>query len=122
MAYSDPQVITINSIANSFARVGQGINAGSFQTADGAKQLVVAHSYGRRIRRTARLNDSKVVADALVPSQNTPVSMSAYLVVDTPLAGRGYSTTEQLNNITGFLAWLTATSNANIVKLLGGES
>jgi hypothetical protein len=46
--------------------------------------------------------------------------MSNYIVFDVPIAG--YTVTEQLAVYTGFKTLYTATSDALITKLLGGES
>ncbi len=120
MALTDPQSITINAITTSLPRTGSGINSGSFQSNDGTIGLVASHAYGKRQRRTIRLNHQKYAADPLVSSQNVLRSASVYLVIDTPL--QGYSVTEQKQIVDGLTAWLTASSGANVTKLLGGES
>ncbi|DAD49991.1 TPA_asm: coat protein [ssRNA phage Gerhypos.1_36] len=119
MAYSDPQTVTIDSVANSLARTATGANTGAFTLNDGSIQLSVAHTYGKRTRRTARITHKKIVSDPLLPSTNVPVSMSFYVVADVPV--QGYSVDEIQKIITGFTTWMTASSGANITKLLGGE-
>jgi hypothetical protein len=47
--------------------------------------------------------------------------MAVYTVFDLPSKG-GYTPTEALAVFTGFNALLTASSNAVVTKLLGGES
>jgi len=120
MSFTDPQTITINAIANTLPRIGSGINSGSFQNSDGTVGMIVSHSYGRRQRRTVRINHQKYAADPLVSAQNVLRSCSAYLVFDGPL--QGYSVTEQKQIVDGLTAWLTASSGANVTKFLGGES
>lgn len=119
MAYSDPQSVTIGS-AHSLPRTGQGIDTGSFYKDDGTVQLLVSHSRGKRTRRTARINFSKVVADPLITGTNLRVSASAYIVLDVPI--NGFTVAEQVQIITGLTTWLTASTNANATKLVGGES
>lgn len=119
MAFSDPQSVTIGS-AHSLPRTGQGIGTGSFTKDDGTVALIVQHSTGKRVRRTARVNFSKVVADPLVTGTNLRVSASAYIVLDVPL--NGFTVSEQVQIITGLTTWLTASTNANATKLVGGES
>jgi len=118
--YSDPQSVTINAIANSLPRVGSGINTGTFSKDDGTVRLGVSHSYGKRNRRQVRIDHKKVAPDPLVPATNVPYSLSIYLVADVPRDG--YSLVEQKQIADAFLAWLTASSGANLVKFLGGES
>jgi hypothetical protein len=119
MAFSDPQSITIGS-AQSLPRTGQTIDAGVFTKDDGTVSLNVSHSRGKRIRRTARVNFAKVVADPIVTGTNLRISASAYIVLDVPI--NGLTTAEQVQLITGLTTWLTASTNANATKLVGGES
>lgn len=120
MAYSDPQTVTINAIANTLPRVGSGVNTGSFSKDDGNVKLGVSHAYGKRTRRVARIDHSKIAPDPLISSTNIKYSLSAYLVVDVPVTG--YTIAEQKQIIDGLITWLSATSGANTTKLLGGEN
>jgi hypothetical protein len=61
-----------------------------------------------------------VAADPLNAAQNLNYSASMYIVVDVPPVG--YSPAEMKQIWDGFLANLAATSGANTVKFLGGES
>lgn len=119
MAFSDPQSVTINAVAVTLPRTGSGVNAGTFKSNDGTVQLSVSHAYGKRNRRTIRIDHSKIAADPLL-SENVEFSMSSYLVVDVP--PRGYTVTEAKQVVDGLLAYLTATSGAKITQLLGGEN
>lgn len=119
MAYSDPQPVTIGAVL-SLPRTGQGISTGNFTTADGNTKLTVSHAYGKRNRRQVRIDVSKVAPDPLISSQNIRHSMSAYVVVDVPTTG--YTVAEAKLVVDGLLGWLSATTGANITKLLGGES
>jgi len=122
MAFADPQSVTINAVAQSLPRVGQGINNGSFRKEDGLVGLSVAHttSKGRRWRRTIRLEHSKLTADPFIPTQNVQVGTNVYIVVDCPPAG--YTNAEIKQVVDGFVAYLSASSGAKITQLLGGES
>jgi hypothetical protein len=119
VAFSDPQTVTINAIDQTMPRTGSGQNSGTFTTNDGTVKLTVSHAYGKRNRRTIRIDHSKIAADPLL-SENMEFSMSTYLVVDVPT--RGYTVTEAKQVVDGLLAYLSASSGANITKLLGGES
>lgn len=119
MAYADPQSVTINAVANSLPRVGFGATSGSFSKDDGTIELTVAHQVGKRARRQARVNHSKIAPDPLISSTNIKYSMSAYLVVDVPPTG--YTIAEQKQIVDGLTKWLTDTSGANLTRLLGGE-
>lgn len=120
MAFSDPQTVTINSVAQTLPRVGSPINgAGVFQKDDANVKLTFSHQYGKRTRRTARLDFRKIAADPLVSAQNIMYSMSAYLVVDTPITG--FTVAEAKQIVDALTAYLTASSGAKTTQLLGGE-
>jgi hypothetical protein len=120
MAFTDPQSVTISGTAISLPRVSTGQGTSQYQSADGLVSLVASHAYGRRTRRVLRLDHSKITADPFIPAQNSKVSMSNYIVFDLPPAG--YTNTDALAIYAGFKAAFTATSDALITKLLGGES
>jgi hypothetical protein len=118
--FSDPQSVTINAVANSLPRVSSGVNAGVFSKDDGNVKLSVSHAYGRRTRRTIRLDHRKTASDPLNPTQNKPYSMSTYIVCDVPDVG--YTVVEAKQIVDALTGFLTASSGANITKLLGGEN
>jgi hypothetical protein len=120
MAFTDPQSITISGSAIALPRVSTGQGTSSYTSADGLVTLTASHANGRRTRRVLRIDHSKITTDPFIPTQNTKVSMSNYMVFDVPPAG--YSNTEALAVYSGFKALFTATSDSLIVKLLGGES
>lgn len=121
MAYADPQSVTINAVATVLPRTSSGVNTGQFTKDDGNVRLTVSSAYGRRTRRTARLDFSKVAPDPLISSQNIKYSMSAYLVVDVPVTG--FTVAEQKQIVDALTAWLASGSGAanSTTKLLGGE-
>ncbi len=120
MAFTDPQSITISGTAISLPRTSSGVNNGEYTSSDGAVKLTASHAYGRRTRRVLRVDHSKFSADPFIPAQNTKVSMSNYIVFDVPVVG--YTNAEITAVYAGFKALFTATSDAAITKLLGGES
>jgi hypothetical protein len=118
--FTDPQSVTINTVANALPRTGVGSSSAVYTKDDGNVKLSVSHAYGKRTRRTARIDFRKTAADPMFPTQNTPYSMSAYIVADVPVVG--FTISEQKQIIDGLTAWLTASTGANVTKLLGGES
>lgn len=121
MALADPQSITIAGSANSLQRTGAGQDQGTFRKDDSSIELLASHKMGNRVRHTVRLNHNKVAVDPLVPTVNRPYSMSCIVTVDVP-NNQGYTLAEQKDVITGFLSWFTASTGANLTKILGGES
>lgn len=120
MAFTDPQSVTISGTAISLPRVSNRVNGSTYQSADGLVVVSADNAYGRRNRRVLRIDHSKITADPFIPSQNSKVSMSNYIVFDVPPAG--YTNAEALAVYAGFKAMFTASSDALITKLLGGES
>lgn len=118
--FSEPQTLTINSVANTLPRVSSGVNAGVFSKDDGNVKLSVSHQYGKRNRRQIRVDFRKIAADPLATGYNKEYSMSTYLVVDHPPVG--FSLAEAKQIVDALSAYLTASSGANVTKLLGGEN
>jgi hypothetical protein len=121
MSFADPQSVTINAVANSLPRTSTQGTQGVFTKDDGTRKLTVSHQYGKRTRRTIRLDDYKIAADPLTPAANVKNSMSAYLVVDLPAQG-GYTVAEAKQIVDGLVGYLAASFGAKITQLLGGEN
>lgn len=120
MAFADPQSVTIAAVPVSLPRTGSADGAGSFTSNDGNVKLTVSSSYGRRTRRTLRLEHTKVAPDPLISSQNIKYSMSTYIVTDAPVTG--YTVAQQKEIVDALVAYLTASTGARVTQLLGGEN
>lgn len=120
MAFSDPQSVTISGTAISLPRVYTDKSSSQYSSSDGLVDLSASHAYGRRTRRVLRLDHSKLAPDPFRPAENAEVSMSVYTVFDLPPSG--YTNTEAKAIYDGYKAALAASTDALIVKLLGGES
>jgi len=116
--FSDPQAVTVSGSAKSLNRTSSTENGGKFASPARDYLLSVTHQYGRRHRHTARLQFDSLVANPLVSGQNVNQSMTALLTIDVP---PGYDTATAKAVVDGFMANLSATSGANITKLIGGE-
>jgi hypothetical protein len=117
---TDPQSVTIAGTTTSLPRTSSGVNQAAYTSADGTVVLTISHTYGKRTRRTARLDFSKIAADPLISANNIKYSMSAYFVLDLPLTG--FTPTEAAATLEGLIAALTASSDAMIVAITGGQS
>lgn len=120
MALADPQSITIGGSAASLPRTATGDNRSKYTKADSSVGLLVSHQYGRRTRRTARIDTTKITVDPLITGANVRVSASAYVVLDVPPAG--FSADEQKDLLLAIATWLSASTGANAAKLVGGEN
>jgi hypothetical protein len=117
---SDPQSVTVNSVAISLPVISRGVNNSVYQAADGNHKLTLSHTYAKRIRRVARWDFRKLAANQFDTTQNQYYSGAWYLVCDQPIAG--YLAADLKLQSDGFLAFLAASSYAKITNLLGGES
>lgn len=116
--FADPQSVTVNAVAKSLPRTSAGDHRGSFEDPADGLVLTISHQTGKRHRSTVRLDVSKISADPLVPTSNRPYSLSAYLVLDTPL--QGFTTTEIGYYLKAVSDWLAVAGNQT--KILGFES
>lgn len=116
MAFSDPQSITVNAVAQSMPLVQRQAQGAVYRTADEAYTFSVGHTEGKRRRRLVRVDHKKTAADPLT-AQNAQVSASIQFIIDEPTWG--YTDAELKDISLGLTAWLTS---ANILKVLGGES
>lgn len=117
--FSDPQSVTISGSAKSLVRTSSTQDGGDFATGDRAHRMSVKHSYGRRVRHTLSFVVDTLDANPLISGQYVKSSATYRLSVDLP---PGYDTATAKAAIDGFLANLTASTGANITKLVNGES
>jgi hypothetical protein len=120
MSFADPQSITIAGSTISLPRFSTGDGKAEYLSSDGLVKLTASNAYGRRTRRVLRVDHSKLTSDPFIPANNQKVSMSCYLVFDLPVAG--YTNTQAKDVYTGFKTLYTASTDALIDKVLGGES
>lgn len=115
---SDPQVVTVNAVAQSMPKVSTAGTSSKYQKPDETFTLNVSHSTtkDRRIRSMARIDQRAIVADPLT-AENDYQTLSFYVVLDRPNYGFTQTQCEQL--VTGFKTWL---DNTMVGKLFGQES
>jgi len=120
MAFSDPTTVTINGTANDLFEVSNRENGKSYRSADGNVDMQIDHSYGRRESHRIRFHRRHVSTNPLVPSSNQMTDQAVTITVNTDPSG--WTATETKQFVDGVLAVLTASTGANITKLLGGQS
>lgn len=111
---------TAGSAVATLPRTSFGTNAGVFATADGTTKLSVSHQYGKRTRRSVRLDFSSIVADPLVSGLSTLQTASVYVVIDHPPAVFSQGTLK--GYVENLATWIVEGSFANTLKWLGGEA
>lgn len=113
-AVSLPRITTLGN--------GSVYQAGPLTVAPGSLLRVTSsHQYGKRTRRALRVDYSDNAASTLISGTTTPRSMSAYVVFDIPNNGL-FSASDQLALFNGLKGVWSASTDAVLKKLLGGES
>lgn len=117
---ADPQSLTLSQGAKTAARVLTGTTRGRFVAPDGTATLEVeTDGTANRQRTIVRVVDQKVAADPLTAVMQK-VSASATLTINRPLAT--FTEAEIVSLVAGLTTWLTAGTNANLKKVIGGEN
>jgi len=120
MAFADPQSVDPGAGAVSLPRTGTGPGTGEFTSADGTLVLSIRHNRGKRIASSAQVRLSKLVSDPLRPADYKPVEAFITISVNKPL--QGFTSTELLTFLNGFIANMAAGTDLNKKKLLGLEN
>lgn len=118
--FADPQSVTISGTATSLPRVKDQGNGTLYSNAEKTVTLSVSHEVKKRNRSQIRLAQTKTAPDPFATGVNREYSMSAYLVIDRPVYG--FSAAEQKDLVAALAAYLTANTNANTIKFVGGEA
>nr|QDH86600.1 MAG: hypothetical protein H2RhizoLitter49761_000004 [Leviviridae sp.] len=123
MALTDPQSITIGGTTSPLPRTFSEGNESAYTSADGLWKLSLNHSPVKqgRTRHLLRFDHAKIAANPLEAGENVRVNMAVYTVFDVPPPGF-YTSAEILAVYTGFKSLYSASSDAVITKLIGGES
>jgi len=122
MALTDPQTTKVEGTTITLPRVSTGQYASEYLTEDGKYKLSVSttESSASRKRQSYRIDLTEITADPFIPTQNTEVSMSAYIVVDRPPAGFANAKAEAV--VSALIESLTKETNANLKKFLSSQS
>jgi hypothetical protein len=119
MALADPQTITIDGVAISFALISTNGNSSLYQSADGAKRLRVSWTKTPgRTRYLMRYEEDAISADP-ISAVNKKVTASLYFVVDQP--DFGIDDARVVKIVTGMKTWLATSSGGLVEKVLGNE-
>jgi len=117
---TEPQSVTTDA-AHSLPRVGTSANSGEFRNSTDGYDLVITHEYSpSRQRHVVWLEQEKIVTDPLFSTQNKRVIARATLTVSAPQSG--FTQTQLKELAKGLIGNLSASSDANLIKIIGGES
>lgn len=118
---SETQSITLSQGAKTAPRFLTGTTRGRFASADGLAVIEVETKATSALRRRsiARVEDHKQAADPLTGITNRS-QVGVTLIINRPLGS--FTEDEVLATTKGFIAWLTAGTDANLKKIIGGEN
>lgn len=115
--FTDPQVITINSIAHDLPRIMMEGLKSTYQKADETIKMVLGHTKSnKRVRSMVRVDQQGVVTDPLT-EVNDYDTLTVYTVIERPEKGFTLAQIQQL--VAGHFAHLDA---AAVEKLMGQQS
>lgn len=117
MSFSDPQTITVNTVAKSLVRIKSDGFKSIYRTADEEFSFTISHQEAKkRTRRMVRVDQRKIAADPLT-AVNEWRNAGIYLVIDEPEIG--FSDAELDYVVQALKTWL---STANVLKVCANES
>lgn len=116
MAFTDPQTITVNTVAQTLNRVKSDGYPSEYHEVDEEFKMTISHQESKnRTRRMIRVDQRVVAADPLT-SVNEYKDLGVYLVIDEP--EYGFSDAEIDYVVQALCTWL---STANVTKVCGNE-
>lgn len=116
--FADPQSLTVNAVAKSLPRVSTQGRTSKYENPTEGLTLDVNHRITKtQTSRLVKVTKTKIAADPLDPTVNQSYSMSAHVVINTPVSG--FTDAEQLQIVKALKDFLT---DANIGKITSGES
>lgn len=121
MALSDPISITIGGSAKSFVRISTEGRKSVYRTADGEWKLVVSHQENNKVRSLVQIVHRTTATDPTDSSLTVPVesTMNFTYTHDVMFPAE---VTKLIDAFVGTSAWLTASTNAQLTKVVNGES
>jgi DNA-binding MltR family transcriptional regulator len=116
MAFTDPQTITVNTVAQTLNLVNSEGSKSVYSTADESFKMTLSHQESKnRTRRMVRVDNRVVAADPLT-SENEYKSLGIYLVIDEP--EYGFTDVEIDHVVQALNVWM---DTANITKVLSSQ-
>lgn len=119
MALADPQSMTVGT-AVTLPRTITGEQSATYMAADGTIALLVTHQLVRGRRRTLVKATKKKVSTDVLTDVKSEITSSVNITFDRPNVG--FTEAELIELVTGVFTWNTASTNANLKKVLGLES
>jgi hypothetical protein len=123
MALTDPQKFKeVAGTEVTAPRVSSGDLKSEYATSDGLNVLNVSttESNNNRKRHLVRIDTNKLATNPYEETKKQNISMSAYVVIDRPVAG--FTVAEAKKLVEGLVGLLSASTYSLTEKVLGSES
>jgi len=122
--FADPQTVTVNSVAKTLPTISRGENQSVYRAADEAWTLRIskniANNRERLLVELSYLKDASI-AFALGLAQQDVIA-KVQLIIDHPRSNVAFTDTEMKNQVQALCDWLSASSYAATLKVLGQET
>jgi len=118
--FTDPQSVTVLTVAQTLPRVSTGENSATYTEADNNYSLSVSHAYGKRTTRALRFRNRKVAADPFLTGVQKEYTQTVSVTVNTDPVG--FTVAEVVGDLIAIADYLKANTNAIATKFASGES
>jgi protein-disulfide isomerase-like protein with CxxC motif len=125
MAFADPSVITINAVAKNLVKIDPGnLQSGyRLRSATDNFDLYIRNNSTRVDKKTGVVFERHNIQLIHTVFPVSPSTLSTVRMCSVTFENQvGDTLTDPLNMVVGLLTFLTASSGANISKMLNGES
>jgi hypothetical protein len=122
--FADPAVVTINAVAKNLVRINQDKYSSEYLLRTSTDEIRLNIRNTTRFDKARGVNIDRHNAEIIqtvfpVAPSTTSIVRKSYVVIENQ---QGDTLTDPTNVAAGLLAYLTASSNANITKMLNSES
>ena len=123
MAFADPAVVTVNAVAKNLVRINQDGYGSTYRLRSALDDYTMkANNSSYKDKNTGMMMDRHsldIVHTVFATSTVPAIRRHVYVVIENQ---QGDTLSDPLNVAAGLLTYLTASSGANISKLLNFES
>jgi hypothetical protein len=121
--FADPAAITINSVEKSLVKINQDGYSSEYllRNADDEYRLFIRNTtrVDRKTNQSFDRHNVELVHNVFATAEAPAITRKAYVVIENQ---KGDTLTDPVLMTAGLLAWLTASTNANLTKLMSFQS
>jgi len=120
--FTDPIVTNISFLSRTCPRISIQGQCAEYKSADGVGVIKISHQNAKnRTRRLVRFEGLIAGTDPVTTGAST-ARVNCYLVIDQPSQAVFTDSSSGVKEVaTNLMSWLTASTNANLIKVIGSE-